>query len=305
MNSLASEGRFNLRRVPTIQELVSKAAANQQIADFGAFKLAVNAADGSGARLRGETRRDELVDPLMRDLIARLKPMMFLDLGANFGFTSMLHHHLNPDAAIVAVEMSPLLTPFIRKTFEINGVKRATVVQAACGAEPSRVPVRLNLFGSADNRVVPATGDRWLSSDSYDAQVVTVDQLLAELPPTMPVLIKIDTQGYERHVFEGARQTLSRSNAWAIKTEFGPTWLKSQQTDPKKFLGELVEQYDVAEWPQRPRFKGDRVEDLLRSKLQPDEVGAFVDWLTGLNVAGNGWCDLLVTPKAASWVERG
>lgn len=285
----------------TIQDLVKQAAANQHAVDFGPFKLIVNLADGSGVRYRDETRRDELVDPLMRDLVGRLKPQLFLDLGANFGFTSMLHHHLNPDAAIVAVEMSPLLTPFIRKTFEVNGVKRATVVEAACGEKPGSIATRLNLYGSADNRVVPTGGKQFLTDDTYDAQVVSVDLLLPDLPATTPLLIKIDTQGYERHVFAGAESTLSRLKNWAIKTEFGPAWLKSQSTDAKAFLSELVERYDVAEWPQRPRFKGDHVEQLLASKLQPGEVDAFVDWLANLNLAGRGWCDLLVVPKNRAW----
>lgn len=287
--------------MPTIQELVTKAIANQHTVDFGPFKLAVNTADGSGAGYRDETRRDELVDPLMIDLIARLKPQLFLDLGANYGFTSMLHHHLNPQAAIVAVEMSPLLTPYIRKTFQTNNLARGTVVDAACGDVPGKISSRLNLHGSADNRVIPTGGKQFLSDDTFDVAVVTVDQLLADLPATAPALIKIDTQGYERHVFAGATATLGRSGKWAIKTEFGPAWLKSQSTDAKTFLAELVDRYDVAEWPQRPRFKGDRVADLLRSKLRPDEVDTFVDWLAGLNLAGRGWCDLLITPKNRDW----
>jgi FkbM family methyltransferase len=288
-------------RVPTIQDLVAKTISNQHVVDFGAFKLAVNTADGSGARYRDETRRDELTDPLMADLVARLKPHLFLDLGANYGFTSMLHNLLNPEAAVVAVEMSPLLTPFIRKTFLLNQVKRGTVVEAACGDAPGKITTRLNLHGSADNRVIATGGKQFLSDDTFDVAVVTIDQLLADLPAAAPVLIKIDTQGYERHVFAGAHTTLSRSPRWAIKTEFGPAWLKSQSTEPKSFLRELVERYDVAEWPQRPRFKGDRVADLLRSKLRPDEVDAFVDWLAALNLAGRGWCDLLITPKNRDW----
>ena len=287
--------------MPTIEELVAAANTNQHLVDFGPFKLVVNLADGSGERLRDDTKRDELADPLMRDLIARLKPQMFLDLGANFGFTSMLHHHYNPSAAIVAVEMSPLLTPFIRKTFELNGVKRATVVDAACGSAPGTVRTRLNLFGSADNRVTPVAGEKYLSADSYESAVVTVDQLLVDYPSAVPFMIKIDTQGFERHVFAGAKATLSRSSAWAIKTEFGPNWLGSQGSNAKQFLGELVEAYDVCELPQRARFRGDTVAKLLDAKLRAEDVGPFVDWLSNLNTHGKGWCDLLITPRGRTW----
>ena len=285
----------------TIQELITQANTHEHVVDFDAFKLVVNVADGSGVRYRDDNRRDELTDPLMRDLVARVQPMMFVDLGANFGFTSMLHHHLNPSAAIIAVEMSPLLTPFIRKTFELNSVPRATVVEAACGSEPGKIRTRLNLFGSADNRVVPSGGEKFLSSDFVEVQVVSVDQILADVSTTMPFMIKIDTQGYERHVFAGARATLARCSRWVIKTEFGPDWLKSQSTDAKGFLSELIEAFDVCEWPQRPRFKGDTAARLLDSKLRAGDVDAFVDWLASLDRYGRGWCDLMIAPKNRAW----
>lgn len=287
--------------MPTIRELFEKAQASQHVVDFGPFKLNVNTADGSGARYRDEARRDEFVDPLMRELIARLRPQMFLDLGANYGFTSLLHRALNPEAAIVAVEMSPLLAPFVRKNFEINGVQRGTVVEAAVGDAPGEISTRLNLFGSADNRVRPATQDKFLTSDSCTIPVVTVDQLLVDLPSATPLMIKVDTQGYERHVFAGARATLARLERWAIKTEFGPSWLQSQGTHAKQFLGDLVDQFDVCELPQRPRFKGDGLDAIAAARLTAGEVGPFVDWLTGLVTGGRGWCDLLVLPRNRHW----
>lgn len=283
--------------MPTIRELFEQAQASQHVVDFGPFKLCVNTADGSGARYRDETRRDEFSDPLMRELIARLRPQMFLDLGANYGFTSLLHRTLNPDAAIVAVEMSPLLAPFVRKNFELNGCQRATVVEAAVGDAAGQITTRLNVFGSADNRVRPATADKFLSSDAATIPMGTVDQLLADLPATTSLMIKIDTQGYERHVFAGAAKTLARLERWAIKTEFGPSWLASQGTDAKRFLGELVEQFDVCELPQRPRFKGDVLDAIVASRLTAADVGPFVDWLASLVTNGRGWCDLLVMSR--------
>jgi hypothetical protein len=124
-----------------------------------------------------------------------------------------------------------------------------------------------------------------------------VDQLLADQPDTMPFKIKIDTHGNERHEFAGAARTLARSNRWIIKSEFGPDWLKSQSTDPRTFLRELVEQFDVAELPLRARFKGDTLASVLDAKLKVDEVDAFVDWLASLALHGRGWCDLLIAPR--------
>ncbi len=283
--------------MPTLKEMLDGANQHQKLVDFGAFKLLVNTSDGSGARYRDQASRDEFHDPLMKDLIARVKPMLYLDLGANFGFTALLHHHLNPDAAIVAVEMSPLLVPFIQKSFEINNVKRGSVVHAACGEEPGSITTKLNAVGSADNRVVATGGKQFLSTDTFTVGVVSVDQLLADVPASLPFMIKIDTQGYERQVFAGAQKTLSRSNRWIIKTEFGPDWLQSQSTDPKAFLRGLVEQFDVAELPQRSRFKGDTLTNVLNARLSGEDVDSFVDWLSGLALHGRGWCDLLIAPK--------
>jgi FkbM family methyltransferase len=284
--------------MPTTQEMIDQASQNTHWVDFGAFKLLVNLADGSGQRYKENPRRDELTDPLMIDLIAQLRPQLYLDLGANFGFTALLHHHLNPTAAIVAVEMSPLLVPFLRKNFETVGIGRGTVVNAACGAKPGAVKTRLNTFGSADNRVVPATAEKFLASDVIEIPVVSVDQLLADAPSEVPVFIKIDTQGYEEHVFNGASQSLARLKHWAIKSEFGPDWLRTQGTDAKAFLRRLVESYDVAEMPTRPRFR-ETIDSVMAQTLSVDQVDAFVDWLASLAPNGRGWTDLLILPKRA------
>lgn len=286
--------------MPTIQELQQQAARSIQVVDFEAFKLVVNGADGSGKQYQNEKRRDEFHDPVMKSIVSMLRPQLFVDIGANYGFTSLLHRHLNPDAVLVAVEMSPLVVPFIRKSFEVNGVAeaKATIVHAACGEAPGSIKTRLNVFGSADNRVTPATADKFLSSDEVTIPVISIDQLLWDVTAEMSVLFKFDTQGYEQRVFDGAEQTLKRVKRWAIKTEFGPDWLASQGTDAKAFLRGLLDRYDVAELPMRSRFKDD-VKSVMQQRLRPDDVGPFVDWLAAQALHGRGWCDLLLLPKSS------
>lgn len=285
--------------MPTIQELQQQAARNVQAVDFEAFKLVVNAADGSGKQYQNEKRREEFYDPVMKSIIAFLRPQLFVDIGANYGFASLIHRHLNPEAVLVAVEMSPLLVPFIRKSFEMNGITeaKASIVHAACGEAPGSITTRLNVFGSADNRVTPATADKYLSSDEVTIPVISIDQLLWDVTPDMRVLFKFDTQGYEQRVFAGAVQALKRIKRWAIKTEFGPDWLSSQHTDAKSFLHDLVDQYDVAELPTRSRFKDD-LNAVMHQRLRKDDVDAFVDWVARQAMNGRGWCDLLILPKS-------
>lgn len=285
--------------MPTIQELQQQAARSVQAVDFEAFKLVVNAADGSGKQYQNEKRRDEFHDPVMKSIVAFLRPQLFVDIGANYGFASLLHRHFNPDAVLVAVEMSPLVVPFIRKSFEVNGITeaKATIVHAACGEAPGSIKTRLNVFGSADNRVTPATADKYLSSDEVTIPVISIDQLMWDVTAEMSVLFKFDTQGYEQRVFAGAVNALQRIKRWAIKTEFGPDWLASQGTDAKAFLRDLVERYDVAELPMRSRFKDD-LNTVIQQRLRKDDVDPFVDWIAAQALHGRGWCDLLILPKS-------
>lgn len=83
--------------------------------------------------------------------------------------------------------------------------------------------------------------------DRYPVRQTTLDHYLAEQNDATPVgLIKIDTQGYDLQVLEGAVQTVRRHHPWlVVELIFGP--LYERQTEPAALFTWLYERgYSLA-----------------------------------------------------------
>lgn len=152
-----------------------------------------------------------------------------VDVGANAGLFSYLLTTLNPRVEIYAFEPLPALEENIRK---IQGLSSNALhfFSAACGREPGRSALCADDRGDTDAQLgVVTTGTKKLS---FEVQVLAVDDVV---DADQVFLMKIDTQGYEIPVLEGARQTLSRtrhvivevgdSSALSqIQNILGPAW---------------------------------------------------------------------------------
>jgi FkbM family methyltransferase len=265
----------------------------EEIVDFGDFKLTINPHDSGGVRYCDDLNYwSDLIDPLQKEIIDLYNPTIFLDIGANYGFTSILHFSKNPNCLIIAVEASPLLANFLSMNFKQNGCKNYILVSSVCSDQQSEnYKFSLNPLGSQDNRVVGSKG--W---KSVNVSSTTINHLLQGAKSTDFIMIKIDTQGFEEKVFYGGESFLLNNDNWVIKTEFAPNWLISQGTDPTLFLEYLIDKYLVTELPKRSRFKGDSIISLNKNTLKKEECFDFVNYTKSL-AKEYGWCDLLISPR--------
>ena len=279
------------------RRLISTFAAHRVI-DFGRFKMRVSNRENGG--IAHETMYwHELGNPLSTEIVNRLKPALFVDVGANYGFASLLHHAIYPDARMILIEPNPNLLPYIESNLRAAGCADFQLVNAVCGdSHDQKVSFAVNAAYSQDSRVSGPSG--W---QTVQVASVTLDGLLLGAEKKIPVFIKVDTQGYEAKVLQGAQQFLSSSSAWIMKIEFGPLWLKSQGTDPLTMLGKLVAQFVVVELPARVRFQGDGLDDLLRHPLKPEDCAKFERFIRGLGNDNGGYCDLLVLPKTSPFLR--
>ncbi|UFP95977.1 FkbM family methyltransferase [Gloeobacter morelensis] len=259
--------------------------------DFGDFSLTVDIRDYGGRMYLQPGYWADILCPIQQEITARFRPAVYLDVGANYGFTALLHFARNPECRIIAVEPSPLLVPVLEKNLRQNKCTNYHLVAAICSDTPSGGSFALNPHSSQDNRVRGERGWRTVT-----VPAVTIDELLADVPEQQFVYIKIDTQGFESKVLAGGHRFFARERGWVIKMEFAPKWLRLQGTEPVAFLGDLVRRYRVVEWPKRTRFKADTLAELWGCPLLEDECAAFVQYIQGL-AAGDGWCDLLIAPN--------
>jgi len=136
-----------------------------------------------------------------------LRPgMTFIDVGANKGdFTLLAASRVGPQGRVLAFEPHPDNTYWLRQSIALNRFTNITLVEAALSNSNGRE----NLFegsGSGQHSLLKqADGQRAWCVNTYRLD----DYLAAEGIDQMDA-IKIDVEGAEWQVLEGARGTLQR-----------------------------------------------------------------------------------------------
>jgi FkbM family methyltransferase len=285
--------------VAAVRQFARSKAARREL-DFGAFRLLVNNRD-SGGIAHESLYWHELSSPLESEIAKRLQPRLFLDIGANYGFSSLIHFANNPECKFVLVEPNPHLISYIRHNLKHAGCNKFTIHNSICSSQQApHASFAIHPTYSQDSRVSgPPSWQR------VEVSSVTIDSLSADVPLDTPILIKIDTQGYEESVLAGGRRLLSTSRSWLMKVEFGPRWLESQGTNPVKFLQSIVASYQVVEMPSRVRMRGDTIDTLFSHPLLTSDCEAFEHFVRHRASSEGGYCDLLVLPKDSRLLNRG
>lgn len=145
-----------------------------------------------------------------RFLLARLvKPgMRIVDVGANIGYYLLLFEQLaGAGASIVAIEPSRANLTELRLNIERNGLRNVELHELALGAASGDVW----LAESINSYIVPN------GEGAYRVPVRRLDELMTGRVD----FLKIDVDGYEGSVLEGARRVLERDRP-IVFLEFHP-----------------------------------------------------------------------------------
>jgi FkbM family methyltransferase len=151
------------------------------------------------------------------DLIHLRRPKLFLDIGANYGLHSTLF--LLHGVPTVSFEPNPRCYPYFRKLADRNNVV-GDLQQVALGATEGwaeiSFPERDTWLGSTN----PAVVEQVIQMHSAQVTRVRVEQTtldgFVQRDGRRPDLIKVDTEGNEAAILEGARTTLTTCRPWVI-----------------------------------------------------------------------------------------
>lgn len=147
-----------------------------------------------------------------------------LDVGANVGQFSKLLRAAGYSGQIISAE--PLSDAFKKLERRARGDKLWHTVQAAVGAEPGRTEINVSA-NSYSSSLLPMTATH-LAADPRSAvigteevDVVTVADLVAKFDVVPKCsLLKIDTQGFEQEVLDGAGALLDEFAAIQLELSF-------------------------------------------------------------------------------------
>lgn len=152
-------------------------------------------------------------------VLEHLKPgSVFIDIGANIGvFTIPAALKVGPTGCVVAIEPSPRVFPFLQQNLSFNGLSNVRSIQcAAFNFDKQTVPfyeAPVDQFGM---------GSLGAQFDVNPIPVLThtLDYILSEQMIRQVDLIKVDVEGFEAAVFQGAEKLLTGNKPPIVVFEF-------------------------------------------------------------------------------------
>ena len=182
----------------------------------------------------GRGHQPALID-LWRRSVDALAPTVVVDVGANYG-ELVLSPRYPEGTAVHAVEGNPRVAALLERSVAVHpdGV-RITVHQVLASDEDGTGTLHVDPAGSGTASMAP-TGS---GSLEVTAPVRRLDALASPAGDGVRLLLKVDAEGWERQVFDGAAELLAASGSTILLFEFDPSHLRRAGTDPADLFRRL------------------------------------------------------------------
>jgi FkbM family methyltransferase len=135
-----------------------------------------------------------------------------IDIGASLGeWTLPLARAVGPAGRVLAVEPVPRSAAALEATLAANSLRQAQVVRYALGDHEGSAELAVPVVTSARSDTGTAgIGAAGPGQQTLSVCIRTLDSLAGEFGLDQVDLIKVDVEGHERHVLDGAASILER-----------------------------------------------------------------------------------------------
>ena len=164
---------------------------------------------------------------------------VIFDVGANIGVTTAIFAAAHPERRVYCFEPSPRAFEHLSRTISENGLSNCTRMQVALGAAPGFVGFMDNPQSASASHL--AVEGVTLGGGSISVEVATLDEMVSRLNLTRLDFIKIDVEGFEADVIQGAQQTIKRLRP-SVFLEFNSfTLIAFRNMNPRALLERVLE----------------------------------------------------------------
>jgi FkbM family methyltransferase len=154
----------------------------------------------------------------LREIEEFIRPgMTVVDVGANVGIhTAEFSRLVGPGGKVVALEPAPFNLLALHRAREANDWSNVEIHGVAASDAGGEMGLECSPFNSGNNALSSCGG-------GVTVRTVRLDSLLAGTPVDF---LKIDVQGWEAAVLQGALETLRRNRPIAVRLEIWPKGLR-------------------------------------------------------------------------------
>ena len=147
---------------------------------------------------------------------------LFVDIGANIGSYSILAASCK-DVKVEAFEPIPSTFSWLQKNIQVNSMSQVNLMNIGLAEKKDTV-----YFSSNLGTVNHVLSDNEKNRSSIKVDVFPLDEVLKEKCPT---IIKIDVEGYESQVLDGAKNIINNPSLIAIIIELNGSGRKYGKKD--------------------------------------------------------------------------
>ena len=162
---------------------------------------------------------------------------LFIDVGAHYGYYTVLVGASYPNCRIIAFEPVPESCEILRRNMKLNQLKNVKVHNTALSNKNENM--KFNIMEASDCSGFhknPISRVRKV----VELEAATLDSVITEVPE-VPVVIKVDTEGHEICALEGMDRILKHAVDVKLIVEFNPKCLRSAGYEPSALLRRILE----------------------------------------------------------------
>ncbi len=236
-STFARSGRRLFRRLEVVRRTGRWRPDHIDLAASG-HRIHIDPNDERGweiVRGLGRGHQPNLIDLWLRSVEA-LRPTVVVDVGANYG-ELVLSARYPVGTAVHAVEANPSVASLLERSVEFHPDGARIDVHRVLASDVDEASGTLYLDPASSGSASMAAPAGW--RQQLTAPVRRLDTLVAPASSADRVLLKVDAEGWEMHVVDGAVRLLDAATSALLIIEFAPVHLRRAGTDPETLFRTL------------------------------------------------------------------